>query len=401
MTAIQNTTVTYNGERFTFNTATTLSEEMARLRRQGGNVVGALKGFKVAYIKDGELGVDDCDHRTIGTLDVDSDGDLDYTTALGDGQRGNIDSSGRVRRRNSHYITYPTDSDFYVEASYFAAKPHLGKVQKITVEQAIANGESLSEIAEKYYVGVARPGSLEPLKLSNRGNSNDCEAPVEGHFYTARHSGPNLRIGDWYIADHDGHTASSIDTSGGSSSTSWNVVLLPKGGEAGYTTHLPLSEMTLEDVRKFLNAVGVGTEIQFYLGTKPGNLVARPLSYDPDAPGNRFKSANDWRGYTGATKAIASVLNDEFTLKTFGTCIWIDADTVKRYAPDYYSVPGGDFAEGALIATPDARILRVVEVTDKFIIAQHPAGHGETIALPITEGVEYKRVDEEVASAIL
>lgn len=234
MTTIQNTTVTYNGERFTFNTATTLSEEMARLRRQGVNVLEALEGVKVAYIKDGELGVDDCDYRTIGTLGMDSDGDLGYTTALGDGQRGNIDSSGRVRRRNSHYITYPTGSDFYVEASYFAAKPHLGKVQKITVEQA-----------------------------------------------------------------------------------------------------------------------------------------------------------------------IAFVLNDEFTLKTFGTCIWIDADTVKRYAPDYYSVPGGDFAEGALIATPDARILRVVEVTDKFIIAQHPAGHGETIALPITEGVEYKRVDEEVASAIL
>lgn len=402
MTTIQNTTVTYDGERFTFNTATTLREEVDMLRRQGANNIDTLKGFKVAYIKDGELGVDDCGFRTIGTLEIDSDGDLDYTTALGGGQRGNIDSSGRVRGSNSHSRTYPTGSDFYIEASYFTTKPQLGKAKKVTVKQAMAGGESLAQIADKYYVGVARPDSLEPLKLGNCGRSDDHEAPVEGHFYIAHYKSYTLSIGNWHIAYHQGETASFIGTSDGDSSPAWNVVLLPKVVETGYTTHMPLSEMTFEDVRKFLDAIGAGTAIRFYLGTEVDNLVAKPSGYDSDAPGNQFKTTIDWFGDTVAKRAITLALDDESTLKNFGRGIWIDAETVKRYAPDYYhSATGGGFAEGELIVTPDARILRVVEATEKLITAQHPAGHGETVALPITEGVEYKRIDEEVAKAIL
>lgn len=402
MTAIQNAAVTFRSKRFTFNTATTLREEMDKLRRAGADIAEALKGFRVAYIKDGELGVDNHDHCTIGILDVDGDGNLDYITELGDGQCGNIDTNGRVHDRNSCHRTYPSGSDLYIEASYFTPKPRLGRTKVITLAQAQDAGMSLTQIANEYYVGVAKPNSTKTLALEGRGPSEREKVAMEGNFYNAHVQGTNLCIGGWYIARANGLTHISIDTEGGPSDVDWTIVLMPRSGDINYSTHMPLSEMTLEDVCKFLKAVGAMTDIQFYLGTKVDNLVVKPLSYDCDAPGNNFKNRGDWYGDIVTKGAITLALHDESTLKNFGRGIWIDADTVNRYAPAYYhGVTGGDFAEGELIATPDARILRVVEVTEKFIITQHPAGHGETIALPITKGVEYKRVNEEVARAIL
>lgn len=400
MTTTKTVTVTHRGERYAFNTATTLREELAKLRSKDASVIDALSGFKVAYIKDGKLGCDDCEYDTIGTLEP-RGGELDFTTALGDGQRGNIDSDGQVTYRNSRRGSFPSGSDLYIEASYFTGKHQLGRVKPITLTEVLAEGATPEEVVEDYYVGVAKPNSLETLNIENRGDSDGKKVAVHGHFYEARFDASDIRIGEWFIANRHGVTAGSIQTSGGNSKADWTVVLLPKGGGTDFTTHLPLSEMTLEGAREFLKAIGTETNVKFYLGRNELHLIAKELHYDHDAPRRNFVENGDWYGDYTTKKALTLALTNESTLETFGQFVWIDAETVKRYAPSYYSLPGGDFAEGALIATPDARILRVIEVTDKFIIAQHPAGHGETIALPITEGVEYKRVDEAVAASIL
>lgn len=400
MTTIKTVTVTRRGERYTFNTATTLREELVKLRAKGADVIETLKGFKVAYIKDGKLGRDDCEYDTIGTFDS-RNGQLDFTNALGDGQRGNIDSGGQVAYRNSQHDSFPAGSDLYIEASYFTGKPQLGRVKPITLTRALADGADIEKIVEDYYVGVAKPASLETLELENRGDSGDKKVAMDGHFYEAYFRAGNIRIGEWFIANRQGVTADSIRTSGGSSKADWTVVLFPKEGGTDFTTHMPLAEMTLEDAREFLKAIGTETNVKFYLGRNEHHLTVEELHYDHDAPRHKFVQNGDWYGDYTTKKALTLAITNESTLETFGQFVWIDAETVKQYAPSYYSLPGGDFTEGALIATPDARILRVIEVTDKFIIAQHPAGHGETITLPITEGVEYKRVDEAVAASIL
>lgn len=393
-------TITRRGERYTFNTATTLREELAKLRGKGADVIETLKDFKVAYIKGGELGRDDCNYDTIGTLGS-RDGELDFTTGLGSGQRGNIDSSGQVAYRNSRRGSFPSGSDLYIEASYFTGKPQLGRAKTTTLTEALAQGVSPEKIVEDYYLGVAKPDSLKTLNIENRGDPDEKKVSIEGHFYNAELRNSGFRIGDWYIANRSGVTAGAISTSEGSSKDNWTVVLSPKNGETDFTTHMPLSEMTLEDVRAFLGAIGTDTDAKFYLGCNEQHLTMEELHYDHDAPRRNFVENGDWYGDYTTKKALTLAITNESTLETFGQHVWIDAETVKQYAPSYYSLPGGNFAEGALIATPDARILRVIEVTEKFIIAQHPAGHGETVALPITEGVEYKRVDEAVAASIL
>ena len=403
MSEYTNKVITIDGT--SFRTDKTLAELVA-IAEDKGIAINTFKDYKAARFNKDETGfaVADLDEVVCGTIGV-----------LGKQLRAHTPKSQSFI--NSDYtMSYgpssptgnsPEGAALYVEKALadkiMGDGVKLGRASKRQkFSDFVANGGTL-EGDEKIAFSITRDGDMNRLTLRTIGDDEKTSTPG---VYLGYRSGQDLRTRSWFVADGvTGETASHVlaldDVTTNSSDTVW---LEDIKGDAPYEDYLPLSELDDDEIKAMLESIGVGKDFTLYFGSRDGEKTAASVSFDSDAPRNRYATPLDFAGGRSERSLAALVLNlrGSAMAKAVRANVWIDAETVKNHLPEFYhdnSVSGIEV--GGIIATPDARILRVVEVTEKFIIGQHPAGHGETVALPITEGVEYKVVDPAAAEAIL
>lgn len=403
MSEYTNKVITVNGT--SFRTDKTLAELVA-IAKDKGIDVNTFKDYKAARFNEAETGFAKADlgEDVSGTIEV-AGGVLRAYTSKG---QGFIDSDHAMSYGPSSPTgNSPEDAALYVEKAL--ADKIMGdavllgrptKRQKLT--DFVANGGTL-EGDEKIAFSITRDGDMNRLTLCSMG---DNEKTSTSGVYLGYRCGKDLYTKAWFVADGaTGETASFIQARDGATTISSDTVWLEDAHATElYEDYLPLSELDDDDIKAMLESIGVGEDFTLYFGSRDGEKTAASVSFDSDAPRNRYATPLDFTGGRSERSLAALVLNlrGSAMAKAVRASVWIDAETVKNHLPEFYhgnSVSGIEV--GSIIATPDARILRVVEVTEKFIIGQHPAGHGETVALPITEGVEYMVVDPAVVGAIL
>lgn len=403
------TTVKFNDTKYTFNTSTTLYEELKRLKAEGRDPLKELGGVLVAHIHDGMLGVDDQGNATIGEI-YDWQGVIDFKTNMGTGQNANISTIGRVSLANCKRDSYESGEDFYLEASYFQKRPRLGAPGRIRrMIDVLAEGVSPEEIAEGYLIGLATPEAPEEavgLHAFPLG-SKPLVGVDSAHFHeTVAHGvGGTLRVRDWNIAHFNGTACEYVNTTAGYSQCDWVVLLKPKRPVGGdYITHMPLSEMTLGDAKAMMDSIGMHNSFNVYIGDSEDSLSpAVVCKYDDDAPGANYSSLADFYTTMGISLefdravigVLAAVFSCEQALATIGSSIWFDAKTIREHAPKYYYEPegrvGGKVEVGSRIAMSGA-VLNVIDVTDKYIIARHASRAGASVALPLETDGTYELI---------
>lgn len=403
MSEYNNKVITIDGT--SFRTDKTLAELVA-IAKDKGIDINTFKDYKAARFSTTETGfaTADLEEDVRGTIEV-VDGGLRAYTSKG---QGFIDSDHTMsygpsdRRGNS-----PRGAALYAEKALvdkimgglvLLGRP--SKRQKLT--DFLAGGGKLPMGASIAF-SITRGGDMNRLTLDS---INEEEVTSTPGVYLGHCDGNDLHTQTWYIADGlTGGTAYAIKALDGTLSSSSDTVWLEDVHATGvYEDYLPLSELTDDEINAMLESIGAHTDFKLYVGSHDGDKTEVTVSFDEDAARNSFSRVVDIMGSQSARALAALVLNlgGNDVTKVVRASAWIDAETVKNHLPEFYNDGGTSGIEvGSIIATPDARILRVVEVTEKFIIGQHPAGHGETVALPITEGVEYKVVDPAAVEAIL
>lgn len=403
MSEYNNKVITVNGT--SFRTDKTLAELVA-IAKDKGIDVNTFKDYKAARFNEAETGFAKADlgEDVCGTIEV-ADGALRAYTSKGQGfidsdhtvSYGPSDSSGNSPRGAALYAEKALVDKIMGDA-VLLGRP--SKRQKLT--DFLANGGILP-LGEKIAFSITRGGDMNRLTFDAIAEEEVTSIPG---VYLGHREGNDLHTQAWYIADGlTGETAFAIKALDGTLSGSSDTVWLEDACATGvYEGYLPLSELTDDEIKAMLGSIGTYTDFALHIGSRDGDKVEATVRFDEDADGNKFAITPDFRGERSVLALAALVLNldGNNVTKAARAGVWIDAETVKNHLPEFYHDNSASGIEvGSIIATPDARILRVVEVTEKFIIGQHPAGHGETVALPITEGVEYKVVDPAAAEAIL
>lgn len=91
--------------------------------------------------------------------------------------------------------------------------------------------------------------------------------------------------------------------------------------------------------------------------------------------------------------------------KGFAEQVWLHIDTWAKLAPELIegvngSVEAASLEAGDIVTTKDSRILEVIEVADKFVVAKPAIGDGENIALPITEDQDFNKLSPDAIEAL-
>ena len=388
-----------------FRTDKTLAELVA-LAKDKGIDVNTFKDYKAARFNEAETGFAKAD---LGEIVCGAIG------GVGERLRAHT-SKGQSFISNDYTMNYgpssatgnsPKGAALYVEKALadkiMGDGVKLGRVSKRQkFSDFVANGGIL-EGEGKIAFSITRGGDMNRLILRN---IVDDEVTSTPGVYLGYRCGKDLHTSAWYVAaGGTGETSPYVLVLGGVSTTSTDTVWLEDCHTVDfYEDYLPLSVLDDDEIKAMLESIGVGREFTLYFGSRDGEKTAASVSFDSDAPRSNYAVHLDYNG-EHAERALATLalsLQGSDVNKAVRANVWIDAETVKNHLPEFYHDNSASGIEvGSIIATPDARILRVVEVTEKFIIGQHPAGHGEAVALPITEGVEYKVVDPAAAEAIL
>lgn len=403
MSEYNNKVITVNGT--SFRTDKTLAELVA-IAKDKGIDVNTFKDYKAARFNEAETGFAKADlgEDVCGTIEV-ADGALRAYTSkvqsfINDDYAMSYDPSSPTGNSRLGAALYAEKAlvDKIVGSLVLLGRP--SKRQKLT--DFLAGGGKLP-MGEKIAFSITRGGDMNRLTFDAIAEEEVTSIPG---VYLGYREGNDLHTQAWYIADGlNGGTAFAIKALDGTLSGSSDTVWLEDGHATGiYEDYLPLSELTDDEINAMLGSIGTHTDFKLYVGPHDGDKAEVTVSFDEDAARNSFSRVVDIMGTQFARALAALVLNIDGNdvTKVVRASAWVDAETVKNHLPEFYHDNNTSGIEvGSIIATPDARILRVVEVTEKFIIGQHPAGHGETVALPITEGVEYKVVDPAAAEAIL
>lgn len=403
MSEYTNKVITVDGT--SFRTDKTLAE-LVVIAKDKGIDINTFKDYKAARFNKDETGFAEADFGEIvcGTIRV-----------LGEWLRANT-SKGQSFISDNYTMSYapssptgnsPEGAALYVEKAL--ADKIMGDAVKLgrpskrqKFSDFVANGGTL-EGDEKIAFSITRGGDTNRLTLCSVNGDEKTSTPG---VYLGHRCGKDLHTQAWFVADGwTGETASFIQAANGVTSRSTDTVWLEDVHALElYEDYLPLSELDDDEIDAMLESIGVGQDFTLYFGSRDGEKTAASVSFDSDALRNDYSATIDYNAERAecALAALVLSLQGSDVTKAARANVWIDAETVKNHLPEFYHNNSvSDIEAGSIIATPDARILRVVEVTEKFIIGQHPAGHGETVALPITEGVEYMVVDPAVVGAIL
>lgn len=281
-------------------------------------------------------------------------------------------------------------------------KAWLGKSdpKPMTLLNFLANGHELSDAPGNFLVGIVPTGMSEPVEIMD-----DTPALVNGgYFYEVRCVRGELRTeSSWGIVSPgaEGATPDIETLKYGFSHSGWEVLFLPKRNHPKYQDYLPLSEFGMVALEEVLRSVGEYEEFRVYVGANPASLLRCHIWYDRDAPANNFGDRLDYDGTPTGFTMLAKAMSCRNAFNKLAPLMWFDAETVKRYAPDFYHAPKVEWSEGDYALTMRGRIVMVSEVDGDDVYAVPATTKEPGLAVKYVDGECLSKVDGKLVEELL
>lgn len=272
----------------------------------------------------------------------------------------------------------------------------LGKPEHVmTMDEFLAYGFKLEDIPSRFLVGLAPHGESGPVEVVN-------EAPAVntlGNFYEVKLKDCGLVSPyGWVLVGANGGPTIGVETRHyGVSDLEWSILI----ARAYHVDYMPVSELGLDGMRKVLADIGAYRDINVYVGQNVDNLIERKLSYDFDARDNKFCRVTDYHGGMLGIGLLADAMVNDEAFSTLAPLIWLDADTIKKYAPGFYHTQAPVLNIGDYALTVTSRIIKVTAIEADAIRAVPVRGSGGDLVLTHTSQDGLIKLDGELVKQLL